>query len=191
MSLLRLTEASDCIQHPHWMYRKCFSILICYEQAYVSTLTLLCLCRLGEDFWEVDLSPCDVVMSWLRLKPPMEYILHPWEICIQSVWHIDLPRIDLWVPPYIVMPVKVRSAVSRVGLSGIWGRQQESPCDVMMTWLRLKSPVKCIPHPYDTYTKCFSLFICWGFTCGSTLTVIHLCRSGVGFWDDGGRPDPV
>ena len=77
MSLLRLTEASDCIQHPHWMYRKCFSILICYEQAYVSTLTLVCLCRLGEDFWEVDLSPCDVVMSWLRLKPPMEYILHP------------------------------------------------------------------------------------------------------------------
>jgi hypothetical protein len=56
-----------------------------------------------------------------------------------------------------------------VRVRGILGRQQESPCDVMMTWLRLKSPVKCIPHPYDndTYTKCFSFFICWGFTCGS------------------------
>jgi hypothetical protein len=68
-------------------------------------------------------------------------------------WHIDMPRIGIWVPPYIVRPVKVR-----FGLSGIWGRQ-ESPCDVMISWLRLKSPVKCIPHPYDAYTKCFSLFM--------------------------------
>ena len=96
--------------------------------------------------------------------------------------HWYMPRIDIRVPPYIVTPVKVRSAVSRVGLSGILGRQQESPCDVMMTWLRLKSPVKCIPHPYDndTYTKCFSFFICWGFTCGSTLTQWYI-SAGLGW----------
>ncbi len=49
MSLLRLTEASDWVPHPYWMYTKCFSTLICYELTYGSTLTPLHLCRLGGD----------------------------------------------------------------------------------------------------------------------------------------------
>jgi hypothetical protein len=30
-------------------------------------------------------------------------------------WHIDMPRIDTWVPPYIVRPVKVRSGLDWQG----------------------------------------------------------------------------
>ena len=82
MWLLRLQEASDCIPHQYHMYKKCFSILICCEWAYGSTLTLLCLCRLGIDFGKigVGLSPNDVVMWWLRLQTPMDCISHQFYI---------------------------------------------------------------------------------------------------------------
>jgi hypothetical protein len=95
------------------VYKVFFGTLICYEQAYMSTLIPLRMCRLGEDFGDVwvDLSPCNVKMSLLRLKPAVE----------------------------------------------------------------------CNRHPHDMYTKCFSILICWGLTCGSTLTVLGLCRSGVDF----------
>jgi hypothetical protein len=74
-------------QTPHGVHsasildvKKCFSTLICYEWAYGSTLTLLCLCRFGVDFWGYwgSLSLSDIVMSWLRLNPPMECIPHPY-----------------------------------------------------------------------------------------------------------------
>ena len=85
---------------------------------YGSTLTLVCLCRPGMDFWDfgVDLSLSDDVMSWLRLKPLLE----------------------------------------------------------------------CIPHPYDMYTTCFSTLICYEWVNGSTLTLVCLCRSGVDFWENRG-----
>ena len=85
---------------------------------YGSTLTVVCLCRSGVDFWDfgVDLSLSDDVMSWLRLKPLLE----------------------------------------------------------------------CIPHPYDMYTKCFSTLICYEWVNGSTLTLVCLCRSGVDFWENRG-----
>ena len=44
MACLMLQTPIDCIQHPYWMYIKCFSTLICYEWAYGSTLTLLSMC---------------------------------------------------------------------------------------------------------------------------------------------------
>ena len=80
MTWLKLQTHMDCCPHPYWINTMCFTILICYEWVYWSTLTLLCLCRLGVDirgYWG-SLSLSDVVMSWLRLKPPVECIPHPY-----------------------------------------------------------------------------------------------------------------
>jgi hypothetical protein len=65
MSWLRLQTHLECIPHPFYMYTKCFSTLICCGWAYVCALTLLCLCRLGEDFRKIwaGRSLSDVVMS--------------------------------------------------------------------------------------------------------------------------------
>jgi hypothetical protein len=56
----------------------------------------------------------------------------------------------IWVHPYTVMPVQVRGG--GFWIIGVWA----SPNDVVMSWLKLQSPVDCIPHPYHMYTKCFS-----------------------------------
>jgi hypothetical protein len=56
-----------------------------------------------------------------------------------------------------------------------------SPSDVAMSWLRPQTPMDCIPHPYYMYTKCFSTLICCGWAYGCTLTLLSLCRLGVGF----------
>ncbi len=53
--------------------------------------------------------------------------------------------------------------------------------DVVMSWLRLKIHLDYIPHPCNMYTQCFSTLICRGWAFGCTLTLLHLCRSGVGF----------
>jgi hypothetical protein len=39
--------------------------------------------------------------------------------------------------------------------------------DVAVSWLRLKTPIDCIPHPYWMYTKCFSRLRCceWAYGC--------------------------
>ena len=41
VSWLRLQIPIDCIPHPYWMYKKCFSSLRCCGWAYGYTLTLL------------------------------------------------------------------------------------------------------------------------------------------------------
>jgi len=53
--------------------------------------------------------------------------------------------------------------------------------DVVILWLSLQTPVKCIPHPYHMYTKFFSTLVCCGWAYGCTLTLLRLCRSGVNF----------
>ena len=50
------------------------------------------------------------------------------------------------------------------------------PSDVVRSWLRLQTPIDCIPHPCHMYLKCFSTLICCGWTCGCTLTLIRLWR---------------
>jgi hypothetical protein len=50
VSWLRLQTTTDCIPHPYWMYKKCFSTFICCGWAYGCTLTLLYLCRWGPNF---------------------------------------------------------------------------------------------------------------------------------------------
>ena len=53
--------------------------------AYVCALTLLCLCRSGEDFRKIGVgrSSSDVVMSWLRLQTHLEFIPHPFYMYTQ------------------------------------------------------------------------------------------------------------
>ncbi len=53
-----------------------------------------------------------------------------------------------------------------------------SPSDVVMSWLRLQTPIDCIPRPYHMYTKCFSTLICCEWAYGCTLTLLCLCRLG-------------
>jgi hypothetical protein len=79
MSLLRLQTRLECIPHPCHIYTQCFSTLICCGWAYGCTLTLLCLCRSGGEFWKIGVgrSLIDAVMSWLRLQTCLECIPHP------------------------------------------------------------------------------------------------------------------
>ena len=55
----------------------------------------------------------------------------------------------IWVHPYTVKPLQVGVDFGKIGV-GL------SPSDVAMSWLRLQTPVDCIPHQYYMYTKCFS-----------------------------------
>ena len=83
--ILRLQTHLESTPHPCHMYTKCFSTLICCGWAYVCALTLLCLCRSGEDFRKIGLgrSSSDVVMSWLRLQTHLESIPHPFYMYTQ------------------------------------------------------------------------------------------------------------
>jgi len=79
----------------------------------------------------------------------------------------------IWVHPYTVTPVED---------GGIFGKLVWlSWSDVVMSWLRLQTPVKYIPHPCHMYTKCFSTLICCGWAHESTPTLLRLCRSGADF----------
>ncbi len=63
-----------------WMYTKCFGTLVCCVWAYGATLTVIPPLQVGGGFWVlgVDLSPCDVVMSWLRLQQASDWIPYPY-----------------------------------------------------------------------------------------------------------------
>jgi len=52
--------------------------------------------------------------------------------------------------------------------------------DVAVSWLRLKTLIDCIPHPYWMYTKCFSTWRCCRWAYGCTLMPYHyMCRWGL------------
>ena len=148
--------------------------MICCEWAYESTLTLLHLCRSGVDFRKigVGLSPSDVVMSWLRLQTPLNCIPHPYHMytkCFSTLVCCG------WAYGYTLTLLRLcRSGFDFLKKIGVG----QSPSDVVMSWLRLQTPLDCIPHPYHMYTKCFSTLICCGWAHGCTLTLLRLCRSG-------------
>ena len=159
MSWLRLHNHLDSIQHPYHMYAKCFSTLICCGWAYGSALTLFCLCRLEEEFRKigVGLSLSDVVMSWLRLQTCFECIPHPYH---------------MYTKCFITLICHGWAYVFALTLLCIW----LSPSDVVMSWLRLQTPMKCIPHPYHMYTQCFNTLIFHGGAHESTPTLLGLCN---------------
>ncbi len=104
----------------------------------------------------------------------------------QTASHIHVIHILGVGTPYIVVyghmgPPLPWYPLCRSGVDfGIMGVDL-SPCDIVMSWLRLQQASDWIPHPYWMYTKCFRTLICCGWAYGSTLTVLCLCRSGVEF----------
>ncbi len=124
--------------------------------------------EVGVDFRKIGvwLSPGDVIRTWLRLQSPVDCIPHPYHmnvkcfntfICCGWASVCTLMLIYLWRWGWIL------------GKLGVW----LSPSGVVMSWLRLQSPVDCIPHPYHTYVKCFSTFICCGWAYRCTLIPLH------------------
>jgi hypothetical protein len=77
-SCLRLQTHADCIPHSYHMYTKCFSIVICCEGAYESTLTLLPLCRWGWISRENGGRAEAEQWSWLRIQTHTVCIPHPY-----------------------------------------------------------------------------------------------------------------
>ncbi len=61
--------------------------------------------------------------------------------------------------------------------NGVW----PSLYDVVRSWLRLQTPIDCIPHPYCMYTKCLSNLRWCGWAYGCTLMPYHMCAGGVNF----------
>ena len=62
----------------------------------------------------------------------------------------------IWVHPYAVICVQVGV---RIRKNGVW----PSLYDVVVSWLRLQTPIDSIPHPYWMYTKCLSTLRCFGW----------------------------
>ena len=117
-------------------------------------LTLLCLCRSGVDFRKIGLSPSpsDVVMSWLRLQTCLECIPHPCHMYIQCFSTLICCG---WAYGCTLTLLHLCRWRWILGKLGAW----LSPSNVVRTWLRLQSPVDCIPHPNHVYTKCISTLI--------------------------------
>ncbi len=84
-SWLRLQEASDCVPNPYWMYTKCFSTLICCEWAYGCYPYTVIPVELGAKFGKIGVwaNLNDVVVSWLRLQVPSDYVPHPYWMYIK------------------------------------------------------------------------------------------------------------
>jgi hypothetical protein len=51
----------------------------------------------------------------------------------------------IWVHPYAIIHVQVRVNFRKTGV--LW----PSLYDVVVPWLRLQTPIECIPHPYCIY----------------------------------------
>ncbi len=172
MSWLRLQTHLECIPHPCNMYTQCFSTLICCGWAYGSTLTLLGLCRSGVDSRKIELSPSpsDVVMSWLRLQIRLECIPNP---CHMYTTCFITLICHGWAYGCILLTLLglCRSGVDSRKI-GVWLSWSE----IVTSWLRLKTPIKCISHPYHMCTKCFSTLICRGWAHESTPTLLGLCN---------------
>jgi hypothetical protein len=62
----------------------------------------------------------------------------------------------IWVHPYSVIRVQVWVSFRK---NGVW----PSLYDVVVSLLRLQTPIDCIPHPYWMYAKCFSTLRCCGW----------------------------
>ncbi len=151
VSLLRLQTPIDYIPHPYWMYTKCFSTLRCCRWAYGYTLMPYCyMCRWGGILGKKKVWPSlyDIAVSWLRLQTPIDCIPHPYSMyakCFSTL------RCCGWAYGCTLMPYRY---MCRWG--GILGKKKVWPSlyDIAVSWLRLQTPIDCIPHPYSMYAKC-------------------------------------
>ena len=79
----------------------------------------------------------------------------------------------IWVHPYAVIRVQVGVSFRK---NGVWPRLY----DVVVSFLRLQTPIDCIPHPYWIYTKCLSTLRCCGWAYGYIIiAVLHVQVGGI------------
>ena len=117
----------------------------------------------------------------MRLQTPNDCIPHPcwmYKKCLSTLrccgWAYD------WVHPYAVLHVQVGVNLRE---NGVW----PSLYDVVVSWLRIRTPNDCIPHPYWMNKKCLSTLRCCGWAYGCTLTLLCPYRGGwifrkIGAW---------
>ena len=84
----------------------------------------------------------------------------------------------IWVHHYSVLHVQVGVSFRE---NGVW----PSLYDIVVSWLRLQTPIDCIPHPYWMYTKCFSTLRCCGWAYGYILLAVIHVQVGVNFKEMG------
>ena len=82
----------------------------------------------------------------------------------------------IWVHPHAVTPVWVGVDFRKIGA---W----LSPSDVVVSWLRLQTPIDCIPQ--HIYAKCFSSLRCCGWAYGCILIAVLHVQVGVNFRKNG------
>jgi len=77
----------------------------------------------------------------------------------------------IWVHPYAVIRPPVGVSFRK---NWVW----QSLYDIVVPWMRLKTPIDCIPHTYWMYTKGFSnlRFCGWAYEC--ILMPYYICRWG-------------
>ena len=92
----------------------------------------------------------------------------------------------IWVHPHAVIRVQVGVSFRT---NGVWPSLYY---DVVVSWLRLQTPIDCIPHLYWMYTKWFSTVRSWQWM---GIWVHHYSRntcSGVGgYQGKWGMAEPV
>ncbi len=92
--------------------------------------------------------------------------------------HIDMLSTCIQYQPYTVIATLLLG--SDFGVHGhLWSWN-----DVIMSWLRLTATSNCFPHPYWTYTKWLSTWICypWGYSISLTQLYPHYLGQILGCW---------
>jgi len=89
-----------------------------------------------------------------------------------------------WVHPYAVLHVQVGVNFRKMGYG-------QACLMLLVSWLRLQTPIDCIPHPYWMYTKCFSTLRCCGWAYGYTLLSLIHCGGGGEFLENLGMAESV
>ena len=90
----------------------------------------------------------------------------------------------IWVHLYAVIHVQVGVNFRK---NGVW----LSLYDVLVSWLRLQTPIDCFPQPWHIYENCFSTLRCWGWAYGCILIAVFLVQVGVDFRGNGGMVEPI
>jgi len=87
----------------------------------------------------------------------------------------------IWGHPYAVIHVQVGVNLRK---TGVW----PSLYDVAVSWMRLPTPINCIPHPCWMYTKCFSTLRCCRWAYVYTIIAVIRVQVGVNFRENGACP---
>jgi hypothetical protein len=122
------------------------------------------------DFWKFGVRTetkrwCNDMLS---LKTTVDWIPHPYHIFRK--YFSTLVYYD-WAYGCALMLVRHLKQPLIFGKLGVGLR----PSDGVTTWLRLKTAVDCIPHPYNIHRKYFSTLIYYDWAYGCTFTLIcHL-----------------